>query len=146
MKRAETLQPVTVNQAVSEAKRLQKESGLNEVALCLTLHPEGFPAIEKPIFYVKLFREYKKALEGTGIHVGILLQSLIGHGWPGAPVSQEKWQQTLNIHGNLVRWCPLDPGFQDYVKKSVIMLAEEEPYSFLVDDDVRLIRETDLPH
>lgn len=131
--------PGRLDYMVSEAKRLQKESGLNEVALCLTLHPEGFPAIEKPIFYVKLFREYKKALEGTGIHVGILLQSLIGHGWPGAPVSQEKWQQTLNIHGNLVRWCPLDPGFQDYVKKSVIMLAEEEPYSFLVDDDVRLI-------
>lgn len=70
--------PGRLDYMVSEAKRLQKESGLNEVALCLTLHPEGFPAIEKPIFYVKLFREYKKALEGTGIHVGILLQSLIG--------------------------------------------------------------------
>ncbi len=131
--------PDKLDYMVSEAKRLQKESGLNEVALSLTLHPEGFPAIEKPMYYVKLFREYKKALEGTGIHVGILLQSLIGHGWPGAPVSQEKWQRTLNIHGSLVRWCPLDPGFQDYVKKTVTMLAEEEPYSFLVDDDVRLI-------
>lgn len=76
--------PGRLDYMVSEAKRLQKESGLNEVALCLTLHPEGFPAIEKPIFYVKLFREYKKALEGTGIHVGILLQSLIGHGWAGS--------------------------------------------------------------
>ena len=131
--------PEKIDFMVSEAKRLLKESGLDEVALCLSLHPEGLPAIEKPIAYQKVFRDYKRALEGSGIKVGILLQSLIGHGWPGAPSSEEKWQKTINIYGKALRWCPLDPGFQDYIAKTICMLAEEKPYSFLVDDDVRLI-------
>lgn len=131
--------PGKLDYMVSEARRLQKESGLNEAALCLSLHPEGLPAIEKPICYKKVFHDYKQALEGSGIKVGILLQSLIGHGWPGAPVSQESWQKTVNIYGKEARWCPLDPGYQDYIFKTISMLAGEKPYSFLVDDDVRLI-------
>lgn len=42
--------PGRLDYMVSEAKRLQKESGLNEVALCLTLHPEGFPATKSRFF------------------------------------------------------------------------------------------------
>lgn len=123
-----------------EAGRIKKETGLDEVALSLTLHPEGFPAIRKPEFFTEVFRQYKQALEGSGVKTGILLQSLIGHGWPGAPVSPEKWQHSVNIHGHTtLRMCPLDPGFREYVRRTVTMLAKEKPYSFLVDDDVRLI-------
>ena len=72
-----------------EARRVREVTGVDEVALSLTLHPEGIPAIRKAEFYTELFRQYRKALEGSGVKAGILLQSLIGHGWPGAPVSPE---------------------------------------------------------
>lgn len=124
----------------AEARRIREKTGVDEVALSLTLHPEGFPAIRKPQFYAKLFRQYRKALEGSGVKAGILLQSLIGHGWPGAPVSPEPWQRTVEIGGTTtLRMCPADPGFREYVRQTVTMLAHEKPYAFLVDDDIRLI-------
>ncbi len=123
-----------------EARRVREVTGVDEVALSLTLHPEGIPSIRKAEFYTELFRQYRKALEGSGVKAGILLQSLIGHGWPGAPVSPEPWQHTVNIAGETtLRMCPLDPGFREYVRQTVRMLARERPYAFLVDDDIRLI-------
>ena len=103
-----------------EARRVREVTGVDEVALSLTLHPEGIPAIRKAEFYTELFRQYRKALEGSGVKAGILLQSLIGHGWPGAPVSPEPWQHTVNIAGETtLRMCPLDPGFREYVRQTV---------------------------
>ena len=43
-----------------EARRVREATGVDEVALSLTLHPEGFPAIRKPELYAKLFRQYRK--------------------------------------------------------------------------------------
>ncbi len=132
--------PQEIDYMVSEAKRLKDEVGLEEVALSLTLHPEGKPAFEKPLMYQKVFREYKSKLEGTGIKVGILLQSLIGHGWLGGACCEEGWQRAENINKIPVdRSCILDEGFRNYIYETVKLMASEKPYALLVDDDFRQI-------
>ncbi len=132
--------PEDLDYMVNEAIRIKKETGLDEVALSLTLHPEGFPALEKPRFAAEIFREYKKKLDRTGIKVGILMQSLLGHGWPGGQTCGESWQRAVNIHGRQgMRMCLLDPGFQNYLTETIRLLAREKPCSMLVDDDMRQI-------
>ncbi|MFA6814840.1 MAG: hypothetical protein WCS73_00910 [Lentisphaeria bacterium] len=132
--------PEKIDYMVSEAKRLYNTADINEVALCMTLHPQGRPAIEKPELFKKIFHEYKAKLAGSGIHVGVLIQSTIGHGWLGAACCKEDWQRAENINKFPVdRMCILDPNFRDYIYKMITLIAEEHPYSLLIDDDFRQI-------
>ena len=121
-----------------QARRIANEVGLKSPAFSLSLHPEGTPARKKADVFAAAFAALKKDLAGDlDIHPGILLQSLIGHGWSAeVSLTGETWQKTINTQAVASsRQCPLDRGFRDYVLAAVESLAASRPAFFLVDDD-----------
>lgn len=109
----------------------------NTIALySLTLHPEGVPASVKVDVAVESYRRFAKALEGTSVRPGILLQAILGH-WPRTDREIEPWQRTINVSGEAVRFCPLDPRFRAYIRETAEKLARCRPCLILSDDDVR---------
>ena len=122
--------------AAADAKEYYERTGSDLVLYSLTLHPEGRPAIEKPVRYVDSFKKFKAALEGTGIRTGILVQSILGH-WPRVDKDIEDWTRTIDAKGKAVRFCPLDPGFAQYITDTFTLIAKEHPAFILTDDDVR---------
>lgn len=121
-----------------QARRIASEVGLRSVAFCIMLHPEGDPAWKKAEVYAAAFAALKEELKNdSDIQAGILLQSLIGHGWSG-PVSltNEPWQKTVKSDGTeTARFCPQDRGFRNYVLKAITGLVVSAPAFLLVDDD-----------
>ena len=109
----------------------------NRVCLCsMTLHPEGKPAMAKPRRNFETYRRLKEELKGTDVRLGILIQSIMGH-WPRVDRDVEPWMRTVNIDGDAVRFCPLDPGFADYIRTIGKMCAAERPAFILGDADIR---------
>ncbi len=130
--------PEQVDFMVSEAKRLFHESGINETMLCMTLHRQGGNRLEKAMLYKQIFRDYREQLQGSGIKVGVLLQSLFGH--RNDAVMEPGWQAAQNITGTpVIRGCILSQTFRDYVYDVVRLIAEERPDSMMIDDDCRQI-------
>ena len=109
----------------------------NPVALySLTLHPEGRPATEKLDKLLASYRAFAAELAGTEVRPGVLIQAVIGH-WPRTDKDIEPWTRTVNIRGEKVRFCPLDPGFRAYIRAVAEGVARERPCFILSDDDVR---------
>ena len=102
----------------------------------LSLHPEGRPAMEKVERYLESYRALRRELDGSGVRLGVLVQSILGH-WPRVDKDIEDWTRTVNIKGEKVRFCPDDPGFAKYIDLTFAMLAKERPAFVLTDDDVR---------
>ena len=125
---------VTVKDCVEYVER----TGNQYVLASLTLHPQGYPAMKTVDTAVASYRRFAKLLEGTPVKLGILLQAIIGH-WTKdlAEKETEKWQRQINIRGNVTRYCPLDPGYHDYIREVGRKLAECRPALILCDDDVR---------
>ncbi|MEG2076036.1 MAG: hypothetical protein RRY34_05990, partial [Victivallaceae bacterium] len=121
-----------------QARRIYREVGLTEVALCLSLHPEGNSAQPKAEQMIEAFAQLVAALRDTPqIRLGILLQSTIGHGWSGTiPLSGESWQRIVHASGETgSRHCSLDKNFRAYIIDAVKRLTVFRPAFFLVDDD-----------
>lgn len=132
--------PGQVDTMVAEAKRLYREAGIDETLLSMSLHRQGGERLEKAMMYKQLLREFKAQLEGTGIKVGVLLQSLIGHR-NDAVVEDADWQRAENINGTpLIRGCILSQTLRDYVYDVVKLIAEEGPDSLMIDDDCCLLK------
>jgi hypothetical protein len=73
--------PGREKQLAAQAVDYVKRTGNDIVLYCLTLHPEGFPAMDKPRKLLKSYQALKAELAGTDVKLGILLQAIIGH-WP----------------------------------------------------------------
>ena len=111
-------------------------TGIDEILYSLTLHPEGLHAWRKVEYAAASYRKLRQALEGSGIRLGVLLQSILGH-WPRVDREEECWTRTVNIDGDKVRYCPLDSRFRQYIFDLVALLAREKPVFVLGDDDIR---------
>ena len=150
--------------SAADAQEYCERTGNDLVLYSLTLHPEGRPAIEKVRRYVASFRKFKEELAAIGragcpqpavrrvednapyhvdahkpvppVRAGILVQAILGH-WPRVDKDIEDWTRTVDAKGNTVRFCPLDPGFAQYITDTFTMLAQEHPAFILTDDDVR---------
>ncbi len=121
-----------------QARRIYQEVGLTEVALSLSLHPEGETAQVKAKCMLEAFAKLRGALHDTPqIKLGILIQSTIGHGWSGSiPLSGESWQRIVHESGETgSRHCPLDKNFRAYIINAIKQLTVFHPAFFLVDDD-----------
>ncbi len=130
--------PGQVDFMVSEAKRLFHESGINETLLCMTLHRQGGDRLEKVMLHKQIFRDYREQLQGTGIKVGVLFQTLFGH--RNDAVMEAGWPSAENIREiPVIRPCILSQIFRDYVYDVVRLIAEERPDSLMIDDDCRQI-------
>ena len=128
--------PGNENVAAADAKEYLERTGNDLVLYSLTLHPEGRPAIEKVRRYVASFGKFKAELAGSPVRAGILVQAILGH-WPRVDKDIEDWTRTIDAKGNKVRFCPLDPGFAQYITDTFTMLAKEHPAFILTDDDIR---------
>ena len=106
------------------------------VLYCLSLHPEGFPAMKKALQMVESYRTLKKELAGTKVQLGVLIQSILGH-WPRVDKDEEQWTRSINVYGAKVRFCPLDENFKKYIVDVAAMLAAERPVFIMGDDDIR---------
>ena len=102
----------------------------------LSLHPEGRPAQAKADRLVDSYRAYARALRGTDVKAGVLVQSILGH-WPRNDKEIEPWTRTVDQDGRPVRFCPLDPGFGAYIDRVFTDLARERPAFIMTDDDIR---------
>ncbi|MBI4979029.1 MAG: hypothetical protein HZC28_16235 [Spirochaetes bacterium] len=124
------------DEIVSDLRALQTECGVTDVAFSLPLSPqEHEPTMTKAEYLRDLFIEMRKPLEDSGLKVGILLQSLIGHGTP----TDAKYQRSINSNGvETQSICPLDTEFQEYIYNAVATVAASRPDFLLVDDDFRL--------
>ena len=126
------------NEAVvaADMREYVARTGNRKVLYMLTLHPEGVPAMKKVESALASYRRLKEELKGSDVELGILLQAILGH-WPRADKEIEPWQRSVNQSGKEVRFCWLDPRFQDYIRTVAKLLAAEEPCFILGDDDIR---------
>ena len=118
-----------------EMVEYRDRTGGDVVLYSLTLHPEGFPAMRKAEYLVESYRKLRRALEGSGIRLGVLVQSILGH-WPRVDKDEESWTRSITLEGKQKRFCPIDPGCRAYVHDVARMLAQEKPCFILLDDDV----------
>lgn len=132
--------PDDVPHMVSEARRVAKCTGIRKNAYSMSLHPENEDVMKKPKCFAEAFLRLQQKLRNDDIEVGILVQSLMGHGWFGQMITKHPWVFTINITGKTVyRHCMLDTNFRQYVSETIRMMAQCHPAFFLVDDDVRLL-------
>ena len=122
----------------ADLRRLARETCVDAVAFSCSLHPEGDPPIDKAAAYAPRVAAMKRRLEGSGLRVGVLVQSSMGHGY--APDSPSPFQ-TLRLRDGRAPHvcCPLDGAFRAHVRAQVATLvAGCDPDFLLVDDDTRL--------
>lgn len=124
--------------AVSEIRRQHREVGLDKFLLCLSFHPQRTPARDLIPELCGAFAEIRDALYGEGVELGVLVQSILGHGWNGkVPLTREAWQHVVKVDGDEdPRFCVLDEGFREYTRELIRAVAAERPALMLLDDDV----------
>lgn len=112
---------------------LHDRTGITEMLYCLYgMTEEG--AAEKA---VASFRALKRGVDGSGIRLGVLLQSTIGHYQVLEGTEKHPWTRLVNLNGEVERYCTLDPGFRAFWFGFVSALAKEKACFFLTDDDLR---------
>ncbi len=118
--------------------RLYREGAITETAFIFSLVPEGNPLFDKAGILAERFLRFRERLAGSGLPVGILLQSTIGHGW--VQDSPPALQRIVRPDGNApAMFCPLGEELGDYLEDAVRRLAALRPDFFMVDDDFRLL-------
>ena len=136
--------PGDIDGMVKEAKRAAAATGLKKNAYSMSILPTGKDPIKVVERYANAFGKFRKAMEGSGIEVGILVQSLVGHGWAGAAKVDDGMEFAYNQKGITVyRQCMMDPNFRKYTWDSMVLLAKQKPAFFLMDDDMRTINNSD---
>lgn len=106
---------------------------------CFTLTPEGDPAIDKAKLCCEIYDEYKKKLDERKLPSGVLIQATIGHGWKLNQASAFQKYVGLSDGKSPEICCPLDKGFQKYIRASAARIASSHPDHIMLDDDFRLI-------
>ena len=130
-----TFSPGSEELLAREMVEYRDRTGEDIVLYCLTLHPEGRPAIAKAEYLVESYRKLRRALDGSGIRLGVLMQSTLGH-WPIVAKEEEPWTHSITLDGKVKRFCPADPGCRQYLHDVARMVALEKPCFIMLDDDV----------
>jgi len=130
--------PGKEKELAADAIDYYKQTGNDIILYCMTLHPEGFPAVNKAERMLKSYQLLKAELEGSRVKLGVLIQSILGH-WPRVDKDEEPWTRSVNIDGKITRYCTLDPNFRKYIFDVTAMFAKEKPVFMLGDDDIRSV-------
>jgi hypothetical protein len=112
-----------------------KRTGNTVLLYSVPMQPVGNDVTARPRALLESYRKLKKHLAGTPLRLGVLIQSMLGHGWVNT--SSVKWQRSISNKGSMKRFCPEDPGFKKYIYETVKMFAEEKPCFIMTDDDMR---------
>ena len=126
--------PGSEERLAAEMVEYRDRTGNDIVLYCLTLHPEGLPAIAKAEYLLGSYRKLRHALAGSGIRLGVLMQSSLGH-WPRTGEDEEPWMRSVTLEGKTKRFCPADPGCRKYLHDVARMVALEKPCFIMLDDD-----------
>ena len=132
--------PICEGREAEQAARcidMYERTGEDMALYSLTLHPEGRPAKAKVDRCIASYRAFAKALEGSPVRPGVLVQAILGH-WPRVDKEIEPWSRTIDHQGKEARFCPLDPGFADYIAYVFTEIAKCHPSFVMLDDDVRV--------
>jgi len=135
--------PGAERQLADEAMEYTQRTGNRNVLYSLSMHPAGYPAMKKAFSMLESYRKLKAALQGTSVRLGVLFQSVLGHGARCFPPTDlkarpvEPWVRMVDAEGNLTRYCPLDERFQKYIFDMTVLFAKEAPCFILGDDDIR---------
>ncbi|MBQ5795111.1 MAG: hypothetical protein IIW14_03860, partial [Kiritimatiellae bacterium] len=124
--------------AAADAAEFAERTGNPYCLYSMTLYPQGKPAMKTVDAAVASYRKWAELLKATKVKPAILLQAIIGH-WTQdlAEKECESWQRAVNVKGTVTRYCPLDPGYRDYIRETARKLAACAPALILSDDDVR---------
>lgn len=128
--------PGKESRLAEECREYVARTGNRTVLYSMTLHPEAKPAMKKVELVFESYRKLRAELRGSDVELGILIQSIMGH-WPRVDRELEAWTRTVDLDGRTVRFCPLDPGYADYIRTVGRMCAAEKPSFVLGDDDIR---------
>ena len=133
--------PGNEEQTAQDIIEFYQRTGIPRILYSLSYHPQGADAMVKAERLTASFRRLRELLSvEPGIKCGVLIQSILGH-VIGAEVEHENWTKavtsTSKEEGKGTRFCSLDPGFSDYIRKVGAMVAKEKPFFILGDDDIR---------
>ena len=131
----------TPEETAAEIEEQHRLSGVENFAVMFPLQPQGEEPLKKPEYYAALFRRLQKARKNPGLKVGILAQQTIGHGARWNPNYDRglDWQRMVRNTGETtVRFCPMDPRFQEYIRAAIRLMTAENPDFLIIDDDCRL--------
>ena len=131
----------TPEETAAEIEEQHRLSGLENFAVSFPLQPQGTEPLKKAVYYASFFRRLQAARTNSDLKIGILVQQTIGHGslWNPNFNRELDWQRTVRNDGETtIRFCPMDPRFQEYISTAVRLVTEGEPDFLIIDDDCRL--------
>ena len=120
---------------VKDVIEYRQRTGHTLVLPSLSFHPDAKDPWVKAQRLIDFYRALRKALAGTDVELGVLIQSFMGH-WANEAAGLPPWTRTVDVNGRVWRFCPLDPAFRAYITRFVTELAKETPAFVLTDDDM----------
>ncbi len=119
----------------------QQRSGVSTHAMMIMYFtPVGTPPIDRAAEYCEKYDLYRARLDRAGAKYGVLVQSTLGH--IALPATPHPFQTVVSlVDGSSLgsTCCPLDTGFQKYIKGQMRTLAKHSPSVVMIDDDVGLV-------
>jgi len=119
----------------------QQRSGVSTHAMMIMYFtPQGTPPIDRAAQYCEKYDLFRKHLDRAGAKYGVLVQSTLGH--ISLPSSPHPFGNVVSlVDGSTLgsTCCPLDTGFQKYIKGQMRTLAKHSPSVVMIDDDVGLV-------
>ncbi|MBQ6598254.1 MAG: hypothetical protein IJH79_11940 [Lentisphaeria bacterium] len=131
----------TPEQVAAEIEEQHRLSGLKNFAVIFPLQPQGERPLDKAEYDAAFFRNLQAARKDLSLKVGILAQQTIGHGAKWNPNFDRglDWQRMVRNNGETtIRFCPMDPRFQEYISTAIRLVTAENPDFLIIDDDCRL--------
>ncbi|MBN2642714.1 MAG: hypothetical protein JXR78_13755 [Victivallales bacterium] len=130
------LLPGHMREMADDLKYLHKECGVTDVAFMVPLVLDTAEINQdKAKRFRELLNEIIPLLTDSGLRIGILIQSTLGHG----TASDAPFTRSVNAKGmTTASMCPADPGVRAYVREAIGIIAEMKPAFMLIDDDFRL--------
>ena len=118
----------------------QYETGVTSCPLFLmSLVPEGNPVQNKAQILSEKYLKFKRILDEMGVPSGILVQSLLGHGWTLGEKPPFQLHVGMQDGKEYNVMCTLDEGFKKYAYDTIVTLAKTNPSTIMIDDDLRIL-------
>ena len=119
----------------------QQKSGVSTHAMMIMyFSPQGTPPINRAAQYCQKYDLFREKLDPAGAKYGVLVQSTLGH--ISIPALPHPFQNVVSlVDGSELKstCCPLDQGFQKYIRGQMHTLATHSPSVVMIDDDVGLV-------
>lgn len=134
------LNPNHIDEICADIIEQQKNGVSTHAMFMMKFQAECNPALDKATEQCKIYDEYRKRLDKAGAKHGVLVQSTLGHIYPPRELPPFT-PATSIIDGKpmISTSCPLDPGFREYIKNQMKILAQHNPSMIMIDDDVALL-------